>query len=74
MKRSFNAMPPLYPNLALEAFESKVPAKIGFGMIRDWDPNDLVYSDRRPENDDLGFWDDINGDLQRSRTLDAACG
>ena len=48
-------------NLAIQAFETKVPAKIGFGMLENWDPDDLVYRDRRPENNDLGFWDDIQG-------------
>ncbi len=47
--------------LAIEAFENKVPAKIGFGTVHDWDPNDRVYRDRRGENDDLQFWDDIDG-------------
>ena len=48
-------------NLVIDAYNSKVPAKIGFGLLENWDPEDLVYRDRRPENDNLGFWEDING-------------
>ena len=50
--------------LAVQAFENKVPAKIGFGMLRDWDPDHLIYRDRRSENNDLGFWDDIDGEYK----------
>ena len=51
-------------DLAIQAFQTKVPAKIGFGMLLDWDPENLVYSDRRSENNDLGFWEDIDGDYK----------
>ncbi len=51
-------------NLAIEAFNNKVPAKIGFGMVENWDPDNLVYRDRRGENNDLQFWDDINGEYK----------
>ena len=45
--------------LAMEAYDSKVPAAIGIGMEKDWDPEDRVYHDRRGENDNLAFFPDI---------------
>lgn len=47
--------------IALEAYNTREAAKIGFGVAKDWDPNDEVYRDRRPENDDLILWDDFAG-------------
>jgi neutral ceramidase len=47
--------------LALEAYENREPAAIGFGEAKDWDPDDKVYVDRRSENDDLILWDDFSG-------------
>ena len=35
---------------ALEAFDARQPAAIGFGQKMDWDPDDQIYSDRREEN------------------------
>ncbi|RME24461.1 MAG: hypothetical protein D6798_11195, partial [Deltaproteobacteria bacterium] len=46
-------------DLALQAYDSRVDAAIGVGIARDWDPDDRVYRDRRRENDELGFFDDI---------------
>lgn len=43
---------------AIDAFESMEPAAIGIGIEDNWDPDDLVYSDRRGENDTLQVWDD----------------
>jgi neutral ceramidase len=43
---------------SLDAWESIEPAAIGMGITEDWDPDDLVYADRRPENDELQVWDD----------------
>ena len=48
-------------DLALEAYENREAANIGFGVAKDWDPNNLVYRDRRGENDDLILWDDFEG-------------
>ncbi len=45
--------------VALEAWDHREPAAIGIGMARDWDPDDRVYRDRRPENDEVQFFDDI---------------
>ncbi len=45
--------------VALEAREARVPAKIGLGLEKDWDPDNRVYSDRREDNDALQFFDDI---------------
>lgn len=40
-------------DVTLEARASAQPAAIGFGWAKDWDPEDHVYRDRRPENDAL---------------------
>ena len=48
-------------DLALEAYESREEVSLGFGVAKDWDPDDRVYRDRRPENDDLILWDDFDG-------------
>lgn len=45
--------------IALDAWDHREPAAIGVGYAQHWDPDDQVYSDRRPENDDLGFFADI---------------
>jgi neutral ceramidase len=44
---------------ALEAYDGRVPAKIGMGIALDWDPEDRVYADRREQNNDLQVWDDL---------------
>lgn len=45
--------------VALEAYENRVPAKLGMGTMTDWDPNNRVYSDRRGINNDLKVFDDM---------------
>jgi hypothetical protein len=45
--------------VALTALDGMVPARIGVGYAKDWDPDDRVYRDRRPDNDDLAFFPDI---------------
>ena len=45
--------------VAMQAYTGMQPAKIGVGYAKDWDPDDRVYRDRRPDNDDLQVWDDI---------------
>ncbi|MCB9777821.1 MAG: hypothetical protein H6742_04595 [Alphaproteobacteria bacterium] len=45
--------------LALQAYDSRVPAAIGIGMAKDWDPEDHVYRDRRDQNDEHQFFDDL---------------
>ncbi|MEC7242049.1 MAG: neutral/alkaline non-lysosomal ceramidase N-terminal domain-containing protein [Myxococcota bacterium] len=44
--------------VALEAYETRQPAKIGNAWAKDWDPNDQVYRDRRGDNDSLAVWED----------------
>lgn len=55
--------------LALEAYDTRVPAAIGVGKARDWDPDDLVYSDRRGENNDFPFFDDVPVGAYKDPTL-----
>ncbi len=43
---------------AMSAWDSKQAVSVGMGVMDDWDPSDLVYSDRRVENDTLQVWDD----------------
>ena len=45
--------------VALEAYTGRAPANVGVGFDRDWDPDDLVYRDRRDDNDETQFFDDI---------------
>jgi neutral ceramidase len=45
-------------SVALEAYDTRMPAAIGMGIAKDWDPDDRVYSDRRDVNDDLIIWPD----------------
>jgi neutral ceramidase len=42
--------------VALEAYGTREPAKLGVGWATDWDPADTVYRDRRGENDTLAPW------------------
>ena len=44
--------------IALAAYDTRQPAKIGMGIATDWDPDSRVYSDRREQNDSTLFWDD----------------
>lgn len=46
---------------AVEAWESREEAAIGMGWARDWDPDDLVYRDRRGENNALDGWTEGQG-------------
>lgn len=55
--------------LALTAWESRVPARIGLGMTRDWDPLDRVYRDRRGENDELAFFEDLGAGSYKDPNL-----
>ncbi|HVM96807.1 MAG TPA: neutral/alkaline non-lysosomal ceramidase N-terminal domain-containing protein, partial [Candidatus Acidoferrales bacterium] len=46
-------------DVALDAWHKREPAAIGIGQLKNWDPNDRVYHDRRGENDQTKFFDDI---------------
>jgi len=46
-------------DVALQAYDTLQPAAIGTGWVKDWDPNDEIYHDRRSENNDLKVWDDM---------------
>ena len=46
-------------DISLDAHATRQPAAIGIGQATDWDPQDRVYSDRRPENDDMEFFSDL---------------
>lgn len=45
--------------LALAAHDDLEPVALGLGQQTDWDPEDRVYRDRRDNNDELVFFDDI---------------
>lgn len=45
--------------VALDAWDTREPASIGIGQAKDWDPEDRVYRDRREQNDDTVFFEDI---------------
>jgi neutral ceramidase len=44
--------------VALDAYASREPVRIGNGWAKDWDPEDAVYRDRRGENNELVIWED----------------
>ncbi|MBM75693.1 MAG: hypothetical protein CMK59_09855 [Proteobacteria bacterium] len=48
-------------DIALEAYQTREEVSLGISLHKDWDPNDQVYRDRRPENDELIVWDDLVG-------------
>ncbi len=45
--------------VAMAAHDGMEPARLGVGYAKDWDPQDRVYRDRRPDNDALQFFPDI---------------
>ena len=45
--------------VALDAWADREPVAMGLGLATDWDPADAVYRDRRGENNELAFFDDI---------------
>ena len=45
--------------VGLAAYEGREDASIGTSWIKDWDPDDRVYRDRREDNDELTIWDDF---------------
>lgn len=55
--------------VALDAFDRLEPVKLGVGFDVDWDPQDRVYRDRRGDNDDLQFFDDLPAGRYKDPTL-----
>lgn len=49
--------------VAYQAYLDRKPAELGFGVAKDFDPEDAIYSDRRGDNNGLMFFDDL-GDEQ----------
>ena len=45
-------------DLAIEAYEGLEPVALGTSWVKDWDPDDQVYRDRREDNDALVVWPD----------------
>ena len=56
-------------DIAMDAYDSRQDAAIGFATVEDWDPEDRVYRDRRGENDTLQVWDDIPAGRWKDPTL-----
>ncbi len=56
---NFTRMAESLEAVGLAAWDSRQEAAIGVGHALDWDPTDLVYHDRRSENDDLQIFDDL---------------
>ncbi len=46
--------------VALQAFAVREPAALGLTWADDWDPDAVVYHDRRPENDALVVWPEVD--------------
>ena len=57
-RENFERMSLQITDVALTAYDTRVPAKIGASWTRDWDPDNSVYSDRRGENNELRPWGD----------------
>lgn len=55
----FTRMAEAAEDVAMQAYGGLQPAKIGVGYAKDWDPDDRVYRDRRDNNDNVQFFDDI---------------
>jgi neutral ceramidase len=55
--------------VAMQAHDSMVPARIGVGLARDWDPEDRVYRDRRDTNDGLQVFPDLPAGPRKDPTL-----
>lgn len=68
-EETFERMALTLETIALDAYDSRTEAAIGMGIAEDWDPDDQVYSDRRPENDDLQIWDDTPAGRQKDPHL-----
>ena len=56
---NFFRMTATVEEVALQAYTDREPANVGVGFDMDWDPEDLVYRDRRSENDETQFFEDL---------------
>jgi neutral ceramidase len=54
---------------ALRAYDSREPVSLGSGWVRDWDPTDQVYRDRRGDNNDLRLWGESGQDAGKDPNL-----
>ncbi|MEC7985066.1 MAG: neutral/alkaline non-lysosomal ceramidase N-terminal domain-containing protein [Myxococcota bacterium] len=57
-EESFRRFVKTISETALQAYDTREEASIGVSIHKDWDPQDDVYVDRRPENNDLELWPD----------------
>ena len=48
-----------FVEVGLDAYSTREDAAIGTHWLKDWDPEDRVYRDRRSDNDDLTIWEDF---------------
>jgi hypothetical protein len=56
-------------DIALSAYDTRQPAAIGMSVAKDWDVEDRVYRDRRGENNELVFFEDIPAGSYKDPTL-----
>jgi neutral ceramidase len=56
----FQRMVEIATETALSAYAELELVSIGVNWVRDWDPDDTVYNDRRDDNDELAVWDDVD--------------
>lgn len=57
-EENFQRFAQIAADTALLARQRAVPAALGLGWEKDWDPNDRVYRDRRSDNNTLAVWPD----------------
>jgi len=57
-RENFERMVDQMADVAMEAYEQQEPGRVGVGWQKDWDPEGVIYSDRRGENNDLAVWPD----------------
>lgn len=58
-RENFERMVEQTVEVALQAYNNRRDAALGAGWAKDWDPDDLIYSDRRSENRELVVFDDM---------------
>ncbi|MFT5681177.1 MAG: hypothetical protein ACI8RZ_002083 [Myxococcota bacterium] len=56
-------------DIALSAYDTRQAAAIGMSVDKDWDPEDEVYRDRRGENNEHQFFEDIPAGSYKDPTL-----
>ncbi|MEC7988048.1 MAG: neutral/alkaline non-lysosomal ceramidase N-terminal domain-containing protein [Myxococcota bacterium] len=57
-EENFRRLVKTITDTSMEAYNTREEGAIGLSVHKDWDPLDEIYTDRRPENDELDLWPD----------------